>query len=234
MEKEKKVEEQTTEKNVQKDMSLDEKIMELKKLVSIMQKDAEGHGYNYVKEETILLAINDRMIELGIKLTPKFVPGTFYSEIVNYQNAKGQQKTDILVRSEMQFVWKDIYSKEEEIVDWGLVGQQADGSQALGSGLTYANRYFLLKYFNIATSEDDPDKIRSEIAKEEERKTISAKQTKITKLFEKAVKKYQNKDKIYEILGTTREDFVKDYNDKDRHDNLLEQLELVLKDDKNA
>ena len=234
MEKENKVEEQRIEKDVQKNMSLDEKIMELKKIVSIMQKDAEGHGYTYVREETILIAINDKMIELGLKLTPRFVPNTFYSEIVNYQNAKGQPKTDILVRSEMQFVWKDIYSKEEEVIDWGMIGQQADGSQALGSGLTYSNRYFLLKYFNIATSEDDPDKIRSEIAEEEERKKISAKQTKITKLFEKAVKKYQNKDKIYEVLGTTREDFVKDYNDKDKHDNLLEQLELVLKDDKNA
>lgn len=221
------------EKN-KNEMSLDEKIMELKKLVSIMQKDAEGHGYNYVKEESILLAINDKMIELGLKLTPQFVPDTLYSEVVNYQNAKGQPKTDVLVRSEMVFTWKDIYSKETENVNWAMLGQQADGSQALGSGLTYANRYFLLKYFNVATSDDDPDKIRSEIAKEEERKTISAKQTKITKLFEKAVKKYQNKEKIYEILGTTRDEFVKNYNDKDKHDDLLEQLELVLKDDKNA
>ena len=173
--------------------SLDKKILELKKIVSIMQKNAEGHGYNYVPEEDILLAINDKMIELGLKLTPRFVEGTLHSEVVNYQNSKGQPKTDILVRSEMQFVWKDTYTKEEEVVNWALLGQQADASQALGSGLTYSNRYFLLKYFNIATSKDDPDKIRSEIAKEEERKKISSKQTKITKLFEKAVKKYQSK-----------------------------------------
>ena len=214
--------------------SLDEKILELKKIVSIMQKNAEGHGYNYVPEEDILLAINDKMIELGLKLTPRFVEGTIHSEVVNYQNSKGQPKTDILVRSEMQFVWKDIYTKEEEVVNWALLGQQADASQALGSGLTYSNRYFLLKYFNIATSKDDPDKIRSEIAKEEERKKISSKQTKITKLFEKAVKKYQSKDKIYSALGTTRDKFVSDYNNVDKQDTLLEQLELILKDDNNA
>lgn len=214
--------------------SLDEKILELKKIVSIMQKNAEGHGYNYVPEEDILLAINDKMIELGLKLTPRFVEGTLHSEVVNYQNSKGQPKTDILVRSEMQFVWKDIYTKEEEVVNWALLGQQADASQALGSGLTYSNRYFLLKYFNIATSKDDPDKIRSEIAKEEERKKISSKQTKITKLFEKAVKKYQSKDKIYSALGTTRDKFVSDYNNVDKQDTLLEQLELILKDDNNA
>lgn len=212
--------------------SLDEKLMELKKLVSIMKKDSEGHGYNYVSEESILLALNDKMIELGIKLTPQFVPGTLYSEVVNYQNAKGQPKTDVLVRSELQFIWKDIKTRETEVVDWGLLGQQADGSQALGSGLTYANRYFLLKYFNVTTSNDDPDKIRSAIAAEEERKKISATQTKVKKAFEKAIQKYQTKEEVYKALGTAREKFIEDYNNVEKQDALLEQLNLVLKGDK--
>nr|DAK87155.1 MAG TPA: ERF superfamily protein [Caudoviricetes sp.] len=212
--------------------SLDEKLMELKKLVSIMKKDSEGHGYNYVSEESILLALNDKMIELRIKLTPRFVPGTLYSEVVNYQNAKGQPKTDVLVRSELQFIWKDIKTGETEVVDWGLLGQQADGSQALGSGLTYANRYFLLKYFNVTTSNDDPDKIRSAIAAEEERKKISAVQTKIKKAYEKIVQKYQTKEKVYEALGLTREEFIDSYNNPEKQAALLEQVELVLKGDK--
>lgn len=212
--------------------SLDEKLMELKKLVSIMKKDSEGHGYNYVSEESILLTINDKMIELGIKLTPKFVPGTLFSQVVNYQNAKGQPKTDVLVRSELQFIWKDIKTGETEVIDWGLLGQQADGSQALGSGLTYANRYFLLKYFNATTSNDDPDKIRSAIAAEEERKKISAIQTKIKKAYEKIVQKYQTKEKVYEALGMSREEFIDSYNNSDKQAALLEQVELVLKGDK--
>lgn len=211
--------------------TLDEKLMELKKLVSIMKKDSEGHGYNYVSEESILLTINDKMIELGIKLTPKFVPGTLFSQVVNYQNAKGQPKTDVLVRSELQFIWKDIKTGETEVIDWGLLGQQADGSQALGSGLTYANRYFLLKYFNATTSNDDPDKIRSAIAAEEERKKISAIQTKIKKAYEKIVQKYQTKEKVYEALGMSREEFIDSYNNSDKQAALLEQVELVLKGD---
>lgn len=214
--------------------TLDEKLMELKKLVSIMKKDSEGHGYNYVSEESILLTINDKMIELGIKLTPKFVPGTLFSQVVNYQNAKGQPKTDVLVRSELQFIWKDIKTGETEVIDWGLLGQQADGSQALGSGLTYANRYFLLKYFNATTSNDDPDKIRSAIAAEEERKKISAVQTKVKKTFEKAIQKYQTKEEVYKVLGTTRKQFIEDYNNVDKQDALLEQLNLVLKGDNNG
>ena len=215
------------------DMNLQEKLQELKKIVSIMQKDAEGHGYNYVTEESILLAINNKMIELGLRLIPRFVPNTLNAEPINYQNAKGQSKTDILVTSEMEFIWEDITSNEKENIPWILVGQQADGSQAFGSGLTYSNRYFLLKYFNIATSNDDPDKIRSEIEAEEERKKISAVQTKITKLFEKAVQKFQSKADLYSALGTTREEFLKAFNSKDKQDTLLEQLELILKEDKN-
>lgn len=214
-----------------KTVNLDKKLMELKKLVSIMQKDSEGHGYNYVSEEKILLSLNDKMIELNLKLIPKLKSNTLFSEIVNYQNSKGQPKTDVVVRSEMDFVWKDIETGEIEVVDWGLIGQQADASQAFGSGLTYANRYFLLKYFNVATSNDDPDKIRSEIEKQEEIKKISAIQTKIKKTYENAIKKYQKSDIVYSKLGTTKEEFLKNYNNPDKQVALLEQLELLLKGD---
>lgn len=217
------MEEKKTYKN------LDEKLMELKKEVSILQKEKEGHGYKYVTEDQILLKINDKMIELGIKLTPKFKNGTLRSEIVNYQNAKGQQKTDILVTSEMQYVWKDIETGETDIVDWSMVGQQADGSQALGSGLTYANRYFLLKYFNVATSEDDPDVIRSEMAKEDERKKLSALQTKIKKKYSELLQIVQTKEKLYETLGTDKETFKKNYNTPALWEQMLEQLELTIK-----
>ena len=220
------------EENKKSYKNLDSKLMELKKEVSIMQKDAEGHGYKYVTEESILLVINNKMIELGIKLTPEFKEGSLYSEVVNYTNAKGQAKTDVLVRSEMQFVWKDIETGEKEIIPWALLGQQADASQALGSGLTYANRYFLLKYFNIATSEDDPDKIRSEMEAELERKKLSAIQTKIKKTLDKLIKKYQSQEKIYEVLGTNKEQFKIDYNTPEKWNTLLEQMELVLGDGK--
>lgn len=217
------MEEKKTYKN------LDEKLMKLKKEVSILQKEKEGHGYKYVTEDQILLKINDKMIELGIKLTPRFKAGTLHSEVVNYQNAKGQQKTDVLVTSEMQYVWKDIETGETDVVDWSMVGQQSDGSQALGSGLTYANRYFLLKYFNVATSEDDPDKIRSEMAKEDERKKLSALQTKIKKKYSELLQIVQTKEKLYETLGTDKETFKKNYNTPALWEQMLEQLELTIK-----
>ena len=211
-------------------MTLDNKILELKKLVCVMQKDAKGHGYDYVSEESILMAINDKMIELGLRLTPRLVSGTLHSEVLNYKNAKGQDKTDVIVRSEMVYEWKDITTGEVELVPWGLIGQQSDASQALGSGLTYSNRYFLLKYFNVATSNDDPDKIRSEQEAAEERKRISATQTKIKKVFNELLTTHQKAAVIYLKLGTTKEQFTADFSDKDKNYRLLEQLELIKKE----
>lgn len=210
---------------------LQQKLLELKKIVSILQKDSKGYGYDYVSEEKILLAVNDKMIEFGLRLTPKLKPNTLHSEVISYTNDKGKLKTDVLVRSEMIYEWLDTITGEIECIDWGLIGQQSDGSQAFGSGLTYSNRYFLLKFFNIATSSEDPDLIRKKKAEEEEKKKISLTQTKIKKLFDKALKIYQKSKFIYEKLGTTKEQFQNDYNDENKNKVLLEQLELILKDD---
>lgn len=213
------------EKKEQK--TLAQKLFEIKDEISIMQKNSEGHGYTFVDEESILLKVNDKMKQLGLRLIPNFVPNTMHTEIVKYENAKGQPKTDILVCSEMTFTWENLETNEKEVNNWYMVGQQADGSQAMGSGLTYSNRYFLLKYFNVATSKDDPDTIRSQMEKEDEQKKLSAVQTKIKKKMEKMIQKYQTTEKVYELMGTTKEEFIKNYNDTDKCKTLLEQMELI-------
>ena len=192
----------------------------------------DGYGYSYVDEESILLKINSHMIKLGIKLTPQLVPGTLHTEVVKYVDKKKNDVTDILVTSEMEFIWKDITTGETIKVPWGLVGQQSDGSQAFGSGLTYSNRYFLLKYFNISTSQDDPDEIRKRIKQEEEQKKMTTEQTKVKKLFAMAITKFGKKELVYEKLGTTRDQFVKDYEDTEKCKTLLEQFNLLFNEKK--
>lgn len=216
----------------EKNKSLDEKLQVIKSEVDIMKKNKDGYGYSYVDEESILLKINSHMINLGIKLTPQLVPGTLHTEVVRYVDKKKNDVTDILVTSEMEFIWKDITTGETIKVPWGLVGQQSDGSQAFGSGLTYSNRYFLLKYFNISTSQDDPDELRKRIKQEEEQKKMTTEQTKVKKLFAMAITKFGKKELVYEKLGTTREQFVKDYEDKEKCKTLLEQFNLLFNDKK--
>lgn len=216
----------------EKNKSLDEKLQVIKSEVDIMKKNKDGYGYSYVDEESILLKINSHMINLGIKLTPQLVPGTLHTEVVRYVDKKKNDVTDILVTSEMEFIWKDIATGETIKVPWGLVGQQSDGSQAFGSGLTYSNRYFLLKYFNISTSQDDPDELRKRIKQEEEQKKMTAEQTKVKKLFAMAITKFGKKELVYEKLGTTRDQFVKDYEDTEKCKTLLEQFNLLFNEKK--
>jgi hypothetical protein len=56
----------------------------------------------------------------------------------------------------MRFTWIDCETGESDVNEFGANGQN-DWEKGLGSALTYAERYFLLKFFHIATDEDDID-----------------------------------------------------------------------------
>ena len=56
----------------------------------------------------------------------------------------------------MKFTWIDIETGEKDENLFGANGQNGF-DKGVGSALTYAERYFLLKYFHIATDEDDID-----------------------------------------------------------------------------
>ena len=109
------------------------------------------------------------MDKYGISLIPNVSMGTLKVEPYTYKKTKVSKQgeiyeetvNEVLVSADMTWTWVNNNKPEERInVDWVLVGQQADASQALGSALTYTNRYFLLKFFNIATPDNDPDNFR--------------------------------------------------------------------------
>src|SRR5690625_1734139 len=69
-----------------------------------------------------------------------------------------EDKTDFVISGDMTYVWQDSANPDDKIeIPWKLYGQQDDISKAFGSGLTYSERYFLLKFFNAPTDDDDPD-----------------------------------------------------------------------------
>ena len=150
-------------------MNIYEKLAEVRKLVEVMQRDARAYGYNYVKEEDLLAKITVGMNTYGLTLLPGICPGTTEVSPYTYTKTKtvkngqtyDEHVNEILVSADMTYTWVDNESGETIFVPWAMVGQQSDASQAFGSGLTYANRYFLLKYFQVATPNDDPDNWRS-------------------------------------------------------------------------
>jgi len=154
----------------QAQLNIYQKLAKIRKPVEVMKRDTKAYGYNYTKEESILAKITVFMEKYGLSLIPGIVEGSTVVQPYNYKKTKTTPKGDIyeenvnevLINADMVWTWVNNDNPEERIVvPWAMVGQQSDASQSFGSGLTYASRYFLLKYFNISTSNDDPDKFRS-------------------------------------------------------------------------
>jgi hypothetical protein len=53
--------------------------------------------------------------------------------------------------------WVDTESGEELSIPWYGQGVDLAGEKGVGKALTYAEKYFILKQFNIPTDKDDPD-----------------------------------------------------------------------------
>lgn len=171
------------------EMNIYQKLAKIRKNVEVIQKNKAGYGYKYVTDDELLAKITGFMDKYGVSLIPSITSGTMNVEPYTYKKTKQTKDKDgsplfydenvneIMVHGDMQYTWVNNDSPEERIVvDWHLVGHQNDGSQSFGSALTYSMRYFLLKYFSIATPDDDPDSWRSKqkAAEEAEDKAIAA------------------------------------------------------------
>lgn len=154
-------------------MNLYEKLERIRKLVEVLRKDKKGFNYKYTTEESVLAKVTFGMAKYHVSLIPSITPNTATSQLINYENVKVTKDgkaikspvNEYLVQAEMTYTWVNNDNMEDRIVvPWLLVGSQSDPSQAFGSGLTYSNRYFILKFFHVATTEDDPDNWRQKQA----------------------------------------------------------------------
>jgi len=152
-----------------------QKLAKIRKQVEVIQRNKSGYGYKYVSEDEILAKVSAFMGKYNLSLIPSVIHNSAVVEpyhtlktkiltnkVTGETSSYEEHVNEVLVYADMVFTWVDNDNPEDRIeVPWILVGHQTDGSQSLGSGLSYAMRYFLLKYFNIATPDDDPDKWRS-------------------------------------------------------------------------
>lgn len=140
-------------------VKLGKRLLEIRKALPYLQKTADGYNYKYVPGSAVLAVVVSKMNELGVFLTPSFVPGTSHVE----QTKDNKGKVVYLVHAEMVMeFWCVDDEKQRLAVPWLHMGLQDDPSRSFGSGLTYAERYFLLKFFNVPTDKDDPDRFIAE------------------------------------------------------------------------
>ena len=169
-----------------------------------MQKNKSGYGYKYVTEDEILAKVTAGMEKNNISLIPMIKSGTGQVAPYKYVDKKGKDAYEILVNADMVFRWVDDENPEDFIdVEWLLVGQQGDAAQAFGAGLTYSNRYFLMKYFQMSTVDDDPDGWRSkqqEVLDADIKEELSKMKASIVELAKAKVDSGVDKEKVYGVI----------------------------------
>lgn len=139
-------------------MSIYKKLLNIQKAVKGLSKDKKSNNYEYVTGNKLLSFIKPLMDENDLILKQEVL--SIDNERMDYKTGIGTQyekpKSEILSKVMMRFTWIDCETGETDINLFGANGQN-DWEKGLGSALTYAERYFLLKFFHIATDEDDID-----------------------------------------------------------------------------
>ena len=139
-------------------MSIYKKLLTIQQKVNGLGKDKKGNNYEYVTGSKVLSEIKPLMNELGLILKQEVI--SIDNDRMDYKTGIGTQyekpKSEILSKVMMKFTWIDCETGDKDENLFGANGQN-DWEKGLGSALTYAERYFLLKFFHIATDEDDID-----------------------------------------------------------------------------
>ena len=141
----------TTRAKAPKSLNLLEKLLEIRKSVDYLQKASKGSQFSYTSSSQVLSAVRNAMNEHKVLLITT-VAGT---NLISTPN-----RNDVLSHfTELALImkWVDVETGEELAIPWYGQGVDLAGEKGVGKALTYAEKYFILKQFNIPTDKDDPD-----------------------------------------------------------------------------
>jgi len=139
-------------------MNIYEKLNEIHKEVGYIQKGQQGKQYQYVGSSDVLAAVRQHMNEQNLILLPAIENAT----VKEYETKTGTLQ--IFTELTMTMTWVNTEKPEEKVeLPWYAQGMDLAGEKGVGKALTYGEKYFLLKFFNIATDKDDPDAFQDKI-----------------------------------------------------------------------
>lgn len=134
-------------------MNLFEKLLDIQKSVDAFVKDGTNLSdkYDYVSGNAVLDTIRPKMNELGLLLIPATTEGRVHEGIT--KSGTTRFMTEIV----KEFIWIDCESKDTYSVPFYAQGVDLAGEKGVGKAETYAEKYFLMKFFHVPTNKDDPD-----------------------------------------------------------------------------
>ena len=160
-----------TEKN--EVLNVYQRLAKVRESVPYLQKTQRGQQYQYVGSSDVLGALHAKINEVGVQLVPSIVDHkvTEHVEIGSQYNKytkQNDEKKRITYFTELDMVMRWVNNDDpEDFIEcaWYAQGVDIAGEKGVGKALTYAEKYFLLKYFNIATDKDDPDSFQEKMDK---------------------------------------------------------------------
>jgi ERF superfamily len=198
-------------------MSIYKKLHTIQTQVLGLGKDKDGSGYKYVTGSKVLDHIKPLMNKEGLLLKQEILSidnerQDYHVSLNQNQETKvwsGKPKSEILSKVMMRFTWIDIETGEKDENLFGANGQN-DWDKGVGSALTYAERYFLLKYFHISTDEDDidnPERKAEELKEQQEAEKAQKAETERLTQINKDLIKCKTEEALKEaFLKLTPED----------------------------
>lgn len=154
-------------------MNLYEKLLDIQIRVDSIVKDGTNASdkYDFASDENVLNKFRPMMDELKLLLIPRVTGHTLH---------EGTTKTGtvrFLTEIDYDMVWHDVESGEELSVSTYAQGVDLAGEKGPGKSATYAEKYFLLKFFHVPTKKDDPDSDgHTESGEKKQRGTQAAKE----------------------------------------------------------
>ncbi len=141
-----------------KTMNIYQKINEVKKQVNHVKKETlhSSQGYKSVASSMVLTPLSKALIEVGLVLISECQK----LETIGFPvKTKFGESTHYKATVDMVYTWVNIDNPDEKITcPWKCDGVNTGASdKAVGAAYTYSEKYFMLKFFNIATDESDPD-----------------------------------------------------------------------------
>jgi hypothetical protein len=145
-------------------MPLHSKLVEIRRSVEYLQKTERGNqGAMYVDPAVLIQRIRSKMDEHQILLVPSLLDCIIVQ--ISDPTKNNPDAKSWLFKSPMAYTFICAESGETLVVPWFLTGKHLqDPAMAGGAALTYYERYFLLKFFQIPTSKDDPEHFSAKTA----------------------------------------------------------------------
>jgi len=141
-------------------LNIYQKLLAVRKQITGISKDAKtnfGDKFKYVSSGNILAELRPLLDDQGLVWEVR-TTGHRLKNKWDTDSGGVKPQNEHLTELDVQFVWVNADNPEERIV-CDCYGQGLDtGEKGVGKAWTYAEKYFLLKFFMIPTDEDDPDR----------------------------------------------------------------------------